>query len=161
MVEVAIFLAVVALVLAIVVLFWIILNAAKINRLKAEVKKLDPEQISQRVDEEINKLQRATAGSDERLREIVQQETKDFNDRLKKNETEIEAQKEKLDNLRSRIKENGKKVVNGIFNVLEEIFGPILKKKPEAEEVIGEELSDKEDQETKSGDKDVLDSTQQ
>ena len=102
--------------------------AKKITELEEKINKLDPQKIAK---EAIKNLEELPKDVQEQIRGIIRSETENLNDRLGKNETETKAQKEKHNNLCSRIKENGRKVVNGIVCVLEEVFGPILKEKPE------------------------------
>ena len=99
----------------------------RITELERKVNELDPQKIAEKA---IRNLEELPKDIQEQIRGIVRSETENFNDRLEKNKTEIEAQKEKLNNLRSRIKENGQKVVNGISDVLKEVFGPSFKEIP-------------------------------
>jgi len=134
----------VALILSIVALFQLSDSRKKTAKLRGKIEQLNPQEIAKRA---VKNLEELSENIQEQIRGIVRSETENLSDRLKKNETEIEAQKEKLDNLRSRIRENGQKIVNGIFGVLKEIFGPILKEKPEEttagepenEEILGDE----------------------
>ena len=122
-----------SLVLGIIVLILVLWDIFKIRKLKERLNNLDSESISEKVSQEINRLQQAIANGENKLRMIVQEELREFNDRLDKNEKEVWAQKEKLNNLRSAIKENGKKVLADIFRVVEETFGPIFEKESEEE----------------------------
>jgi len=123
--------AAVALILSIVALGQLSGFKKENAKLRKKVKQLDPQKIAK---EAIINLKELPKDIQEQIRGIIQSKTKNLNDRLEKNEKETEAQKEKLENLRSKIKENGRKVVKGIFDVLEEVFGPIPKEKPEVEE---------------------------
>lgn len=112
----------------------------KLNKQLAE---LDPQKIAERA---IKNLKELPKDIQEQIREIIRSETENLNDRLEKNKTEIEAQKEKLNNLRSRIGENGRKIINSILNVLKEVFEPSIKeilREPE-KIVLSDESSTKE-----------------
>jgi len=113
----------------------------RITKLERKVSELDPQKIAERA---VKNLRELPKDVQEQIRGIVQSETENLNDRLEKNETEIEAQKEKLNNLRSRIKESGQKIINGVSNALKEVFGPSFKEIPNEPEkqTTEEETSD-------------------
>jgi len=118
----------------------------RITELEKKVNELDPQKIAERA---VKNLRELPKDIQEQIRGIIRSETKNLNDILEKDKIEIAAQKEKLENLRSRIKENGQKVINGISNVLKEVFGPSFKEIPNGpEETISpdepkeEEISD-------------------
>ncbi|GAG52892.1 unnamed protein product, partial [marine sediment metagenome] len=96
----------------------------RIAELERKVNELDPQKIAERA---VKNLRELPKDIQEQIRGIIRSETENLNDRLKKNVEEIEAVKEKINSLRNRIRENGKKVLTGIFKEIEKVFGPIFK----------------------------------